>query len=566
MEFKKFFPGCKVLTYYGSTKERKEKRKGWNTPNTFHVVITSYQITLTDAHMLRRKSWHYLVLDEAHNIKNFRSQRWQTLLGFNSRRRLLLTGTPLQNNLMELWSLLYFLMPAGWSTTGPFANHKEFQDWFSNPMDRAIESGEANDEETRTTVSRLHTILRPYLLRRLKADVEKQMPGKFEHVVYCRLSKRQRFLYDEFMSRASTRETLASGSFMNIINCMMQLRKVCNHPDLFEVRPILTSFALPKAACTDFDVEELLVRKRLLADADRAIPQFLQLGISDTASGHGSMAVKKLANANRLSAILTPSSTSTHSCPIDVRTIAGWKRYQEQERQKQAISKRDHILQLNKLRTQNGPAIGCETLRLARKIPRSTRKDDDTPSRLKEDQLHAMKPTLAETVDSVETKMRKFAFVTPPAIARNIPELLLKPLTEDDIYDAFEEGETDLLHLASTKLSIAFPDASLIQYDCGKLQQLDILLRKFKEDGSRVLIFTQMTKVLDILEIFLSFNGHRYLRLDGSTKVEDRQLLTERFNRDPRVLAFISSTRAGGLGINLTGANAVIFYDSDWNP
>lgn len=101
-----FFPGFKVLTYYGNVRERKEKRKGWNTENAFNVCITSYQLVLADQHIFRRKPWHYMILDEAHNVKNFRSQRWQTLLGFNCQRRLLLTGTPLQNNLVRLVSRL----------------------------------------------------------------------------------------------------------------------------------------------------------------------------------------------------------------------------------------------------------------------------------------------------------------------------------------------------------------------------------------------------------------------------------------------------------------------------
>lgn len=135
MEFKKFLPGFKVLTYYGSQQERKERRKGWFAPDAFQVCITSYQIAVADQAMFRRRHWQYLILDEAHNIKNFRSQRWQTLLGFKSERKLLLTGTPLQNNLMELWSLMYFLMPAGLSGAyegGEFADHKEFSDWFSS--------------------------------------------------------------------------------------------------------------------------------------------------------------------------------------------------------------------------------------------------------------------------------------------------------------------------------------------------------------------------------------------------------------------------------------------------
>lgn len=118
MEFKRFAPGFKVLTYYGSPQQRKEKRKGWNRPDAFHVCITSYQLVVHDQHSFKRKKWQYMILDEAHNIKNFRSTRWQALLNFNTERRLLLTGTPLQNNLAELWSLLYFLMPQTAGTNG----------------------------------------------------------------------------------------------------------------------------------------------------------------------------------------------------------------------------------------------------------------------------------------------------------------------------------------------------------------------------------------------------------------------------------------------------------------
>ena len=100
----------------------------------------------------------------------------------------------------------------------------------------------------------------------------------------------------------------------------------------------------------------------------------------------------------------------------------------------------------------------------------------------------------------------------------------------------------------------------------GKLQRLDLLLRELYADEHRVLIFTQMARMLDILEQFLAYHGYRYLRLDGATKVEQRQVLMERFNMDSRIFIFILSTRSGGLGVNLTGADTVIFYDSDWNP
>lgn len=123
-----------------------------------------------------------------------------------------------------------------------------------------------------------------------------------------------------------------------------------------------------------------------------------------------------------------------------------------------------------------------------------------------------------------------------------------------------------LLHPIISAMTTQFPDPRLIQYDCGKLQTLDGLLKQLKYNHHRVLIFTQMTKMLDVLEAFLNYHGHIYLRLDGATKVEQRQILMERFNTDKRIFCFILSTRSGGVGINLTGADTVIFYDSDWNP
>lgn len=131
--------------------------------------------------------------------------------------------------------------------------------------------GTVLDDQTMQRVTKLHTVLRPYLLRRLKRDVEKELPSKYEHLVLCPLSKRQRFLYDEFMSRAQTRDALQSGVYQKIANILMQLRKVCNHPDLFEVRPIVTSFAMPRSAIADFEIKELLIRRQALFDDEEQL-------------------------------------------------------------------------------------------------------------------------------------------------------------------------------------------------------------------------------------------------------------------------------------------------------
>uniref|UniRef100_A0A8C2SEZ7 Snf2-related CREBBP activator protein n=1 Tax=Capra hircus TaxID=9925 RepID=A0A8C2SEZ7_CAPHI len=189
MELKRWCPSFKILTYYGAQKERKLKRQGWTKPNAFHVCITSYKLVLQDHQAFRRKNWRYLILDEAQNIKNFKSQQW-----------------------------------------------------FSNPLTGMIEGSQEYNEGL---VKRLHKVLRPFLLRRVKVDVEKQMPKKYEHVIRCRLSKRQRCLYDDFMAQTTTKETLATGHFMSVINILMQLRKVCNHPNLFDPRPVTSPFITP---------------------------------------------------------------------------------------------------------------------------------------------------------------------------------------------------------------------------------------------------------------------------------------------------------------------------------
>ena len=198
IEFKKWCPSFKILSYYGSQKERKLKRYGWFKPNSFHVCITSYKLVIQDYSIFKRKRWDYIVLDEAQNIKNFKSKRWQMLLNFHARRKLLLTGTPLQNDIMEIWSYLHFLMP------NLFYSNLEFREWFHTQFYNAIHNNAALNKQI---INSLHSILRPFLLRRLKKDVEKQLPEKIEHVVYCELSRRQKYLYDEYINTDMTQNT-----------------------------------------------------------------------------------------------------------------------------------------------------------------------------------------------------------------------------------------------------------------------------------------------------------------------------------------------------------------------
>ncbi|XP_055613145.1 helicase domino isoform X2 [Uranotaenia lowii] len=803
MEFKKWCPGFKILTYYGSQKERKLKRTGWTKVNAFHVCITSYKLVTQDHQSFRRKKWKYLILDEAQNIKNFKSQRWQLLLNFQTEQRLLLTGTPLQNNLMELWSLMHFLMPH------IFQSHREFKEWFSNPVTGMIEG---NSEYNENIIKRLHKVLRPFLLRRLKSEVEKQMPKKYEHIVMCRLSKRQRFLYDDFMSRAKTKETLATGNLLSVINVLMQLRKVCNHPNMFEERPTISPFRmeginfrtaslvynmlnydpftqidlsslnlvlvkleLMLSAYVAYRSQQLCMPKRLIEEIDSTpepaprcptgkmklhvrVPNMLvqqslsnnsgirstgvRVGTSPAMKTEGTRYVplinsslvdrkplieeinsqpststiivddplasnvnlrkqcdmnsgnnfsSNITPSNRFSAghvaqivhtpagrqlILTPSSVvQSSNTPTTLMTSSG-QRLTVVNRSIASFPGTNTTNRISSVSSVHRPTIGAQlssnsiqstssvtnpissTLaasivqqlkhhsysstamltpeELERKartefylasveesrkerrgqilelLGRMNQKRCDATPVYGEDLIESLEnvtndislnadsvpittlgsyycreawrnPTdsLACAIQTVEQRTAEFRsvfsnFVTyVPAVCAPAPMLHVshpnpsrsnEEKCQDSQIEVSLKPTLKMFHPIISAMSTQFPDPRLIQYDCGKLQTLDKLLKQLKYGGHRVLIFTQMTRMLDVLEAFLNYHGHIYLRLDGTTKVEQRQLLMERFNGDKRIFVFILSTRSGGVGINLTGADTVIFYDSDWNP
>jgi helicase SWR1 len=424
----------------------------------------------------------------------------------------------------------------------------------TDPLEQAIEMGTTLDDETQRRVAKLHTVLRPYLLRRLKRDVEKELPRKFEHLVLCPLSKRQRFLYDEFMSRARTRNDLASGVYQKIANILMQLRKVCNHPDLFEVRPIVTSFVMDRSAIADFEIKELFVRRRLLQERDEDQLNLDVLG----------MRFINLQNTSLIASVETRRLDGTSSLPFvselpgepppyDVRTIEGYKKYRAYKEEAASIARWTHIGYLNRLRCSSSPVYSTELIAKVKQcshplFPSSVR----DPSAHHLDSVFAIRAIIKSwevRAEDMAPLVNTFACITPPVVAHDLPRRVLAGVEESVMALSYDVKFDTALHMPSVKLQIAFPDLSLLQYDCGKLQELSRLLRERKAGGHRVLIFTQMTRILDILEQFLNFHGYLYLRLDGATRIEDRQYITERFNADARIFCFISSSRSGGVGI-----------------
>jgi ATP-dependent helicase STH1/SNF2 len=296
-----------------------------------------------------------MIVDEGHRMKNAKSKLSSTITEYYvTRYRLILTGTPLQNNLPELWALLNFVLP------NIFKSVKSFDEWFNTPFANTggQDKMELSEEEQLLVIRRLHKVLRPFLLRRLKKDVEKDLPDKTERVVKCNFSALQAKLYKQLAN--DQRLMIGDGKggktgMRGLSNMLMQLRKVCNHPFVYE-----------------------------------------------------------------------------------------------------------------QIEDQINPGRG----------------------------------------------------------------------TND-----------------------------LIWRTAGKVELLDRILPKFQRTGHRVLMFFQMTQIMNIMEDFLRYRNITYLRLDGSTKSDERSELLRMFNdKDSPYFCFLLSTRAGGLGLNLQTADTVIIYDSDWNP
>jgi ATP-dependent DNA helicase len=197
-EFKKWTPDIPVILYHGSKQEREEmRRKQLRNPSSkdFPVICTSYEICMNDRKHLSHFGWKFIIIDEGHRIKNMNCKLIRELQSYQSANRLLITGTPLQNNLAELWALLHFLMPS------IFNNFESFESWFD--FSALKEKGGAeqilSEDRQKNLVTSLHAVLKPFLLRRIKADVETSLPKKREYVLYAPLTQTQRELYQEIL-------------------------------------------------------------------------------------------------------------------------------------------------------------------------------------------------------------------------------------------------------------------------------------------------------------------------------------------------------------------------------
>jgi TATA-binding protein-associated factor len=229
-EIRQYAPFLTCVAYVGSPPIRSQVRAQLDKVD---IVITSYDICRNDNEVLKPLSWNYCVLDEGHLIKNSKSKTSQAVKNFNSNHRLILSGTPIQNNVLELWSLFDFLMP------GFLGSEKVFQERFAKPIaqSRFAKSSSKEQEKGALAIEALHKQVLPFLLRRLKEEVLDDLPPKILQNYYCDLSDLQRKLFDEFSRKEGKEIQSKAGnadreSKQHIFQALQYMKKLCNSPAL----------------------------------------------------------------------------------------------------------------------------------------------------------------------------------------------------------------------------------------------------------------------------------------------------------------------------------------------
>ncbi|KAI1121710.1 SNF2 family N-terminal domain-containing protein [Nemania abortiva] len=615
-EIAKFVPEFKVLPYWGTAGDRKVLRKFWDRKHNtyrkdapFHVLVTSYQLVVSDVAYFQKMRWQYMILDEAQAIKSSQSSRWKCLLGFHCRNRLLLTGTPIQNNMQELWALLHFIMPS------LFDSHDEFSEWFSKDIESHAQSNTTLNEDQ---LRRLHLILKPFMLRRVKKHVQKELGDKIELDVFCELTYRQRAYYRnlrnqisfmDLIEKATMGDDQDSGTLMNLV---MQFRKVCNHPDLFQRADTTSPFSAGYFAETASFVREgnnVSVGYSTRSLIEYKLPRLVwaeggrlhKAGKDNERAGYRNKCLNHLMN------IWDPENIQASTSGSDAFSFLRFADTSPQEvyqathkdvfaRARDLAGKSDrlghmqviydepgeetytpaHALFQIKARTNKKPLAditGEGVLSSLMNISNS-RWNDSGLSRLEQAALpgasappvdvfcEGTRAPIVEREDTLFNRSMRKALYGPNSIEEKALVERRVPMERYPQSALLPPPDNEKRRFTN----ITVPSMRRFVTDSGKLAKLDQLLFKLKEEGHRVLLYFQMTRMIDLMEEYLTYRNYKYCRLDGSTKLEDRRDTVHDFQTRPDIFVFLLSTRAGGLGINLTSADTVIFYDSDWNP
>ncbi|KAI1860261.1 uncharacterized protein JN550_011639 [Neoarthrinium moseri] len=615
-EIARFVPEFKILPYWGTAGDRKILRKFWDRKHNtyrkdspFHVLVTSYQMVVSDVAYFQKMRWQYMILDEAQAIKSSQSSRWKCLLSFHCRNRLLLTGTPIQNNMQELWALLHFIMPS------LFDSHDEFSEWFSKDIESHAQSNTTLNEDQ---LKRLHMILKPFMLRRVKKHVQKELGDKIELDVFCDLTYRQRAYYRNLRNQISIMDLIEkatlgddqdSGTLMNLV---MQFRKVCNHPDLFEradtTSPMFSGyFAETASFIREGTNVSVGYSSRNLIEYD--VPRLVwnEDGRLFKVSKSNEQAGFRNKYLNHLMNIWTPENVRASASGNDAFSFLRFADASPEEVYKAShsdvftravdlVKKPNRLGHMNVIYDEPEDEAFTPAHALFQIKARADRKPlaDITNEGVLGSLMNIAKTNWRDSgLGRLEQAARPGASAVPIGVscegsrapASEREDTLFNGLIRKSLYGPNAIDETALVtqkyplerypppallpqpdNEKRRFTNIAVPSMRRFVTDSGKLAKLDQLLFKLKEEGHRVLLYFQMTRMIDLMEEYLTYRNYKYCRLDGSTKLEDRRDTVHDFQTRPEIFIFLLSTRAGGLGINLTSADTVIFYDSDWNP
>jgi DNA helicase INO80 len=505
--------------------------------------------------------------------------------------------------MQELWALLHFIMPT------LFDSHDEFSEWFSKDIESHAQSNTKLNEDQ---LKRLHMILKPFMLRRVKKHVQKELGDKIELDVFCDLTYRQRAYYSNLRNKISLMDLIEKAAVgddqdtATLMNLVMQFRKVCNHPDLFERADTKSPYSFAYFAETASFLREgnsvnvaYSVRNLIEYKVPRLV--YRDSGRIDLPGPQNSNAGFRSKVLHHMMNVFSPENVAEHSSENEAFS---WLRFSDTSPGELAAISRKGLFQravdlrrkqdLGQIR-EDGDNHNAVTsmFNVVERINRRPLADIGKGSRLAslfnisancyDDSGIALiepgaKPaasappiTLDCSSQGANFEMQDTLFNIPVRSALfGITERVNASIVESKAPLAQIPSVYNLLPEPGSRTAgynhISVPRMSRFVTDCGKLAQLDSLLKELKAGGHRVLLYFQMTRMIDLMEEYLTYRNYKYCRLDGSTKLEDRRDTVADFQSKPEIFIFLLSTRAGGLGINLTSADTVIFYDSDWNP
>ncbi|OAG05683.1 uncharacterized protein CC84DRAFT_1164150 [Paraphaeosphaeria sporulosa] len=615
-EIAKFVPDFKVIPYWGTAGDRKILRKYWdrkhrvyNRESQMHVLVTSYQLVVQDAQYFQKMHWQYMILDEAQAIKSSQSSRWKSLLGFNTRNRLLLTGTPIQNNMQELWALLHFIMPS------LFDSHDEFSDWFSKDIESHAQSNTKLNEDQ---LKRLHMILKPFMLRRVKKHVQKELGDKIELDVFCDLTYRQRAYYTSLRNKISLMDLIEKAvgdeqDSATLMNLVMQFRKVCNHPDLFERTDTWSPFSFAHYAETASFMREgqnvnvaystrNLIEYRLPRLVCRNGGRLDIAGSENPKAGFKGHYLYNLMNIWSQDNVQQSSKENGAFSWLGLANVSASEasKIARKDLFRRAVDLSDQTKQLARFNILYDEEAGAyapkhSMLNIVERQDRVALAEVTTNGYM-QNLLNVSQASFEETGLNIIEPCAKPAASAPPVelycssqgVIAEKQNTFFNTYMRNALYGFSQNSEREQTLLESKAVTsdlavagklpsptntrtryghIDVPSMQRFVTDSGKLAKLDALLKDLKANDHRVLLYFQMTRMMDMVEEYLTYRKYKYCRLDGSTKLEDRRDTVAKFQAPGSdIFVFLLSTRAGGLGINLVAADTVIFYDSDWNP